>query len=533
MTDLVKIVQPEFDFQTKDVKGVFIGSSSSTRMGYTSQTGTSNNNSVFNVVLPSKDCVMQTNCEIEYYNQLDFTVTPAPGLSPLVIPNVDGVRQYPISQQISSASCQLDTVSTQTQGSGELLAALDKYYLEMFEKNRDLGLVPNYPDTGLTYGSTFGTVRNPLAKGEINASHRGDYIIDIVSNVAGAGTAQVKFKTTEPLFLLSPFGQKNISDKPGISGIATMVLTINYRSDMSRVWCHDVANENTPILTVTHSFYAAPKLILNFLTPPPSLGINLKKESLYLPHTFITPFKSNTVNLTSGATSQYTFQNLSLTSVPDCVFIFGQRTQSTKTYLTTDTFASIENVDITFNNKSAQLTQFSKEDLYLLCVQNGLKNMAFSDWGKNVGSILKIEMGKDIQLDDLGLVAPGSVGSWNMQITATFKNNYSTTEDFTFYAVAYQEGAIKIMEGFNVILSAGITKQQVMDATYVSNKEIIRGGDLMSSLGKLKQGFEGAFEIGKDYVGPLLLGAGKEENSGGKVIGGKLLTRQQLRDMQK
>lgn len=542
MSELIKIIPEQFNYQTKKVSGVFIAPSSTARVSTPSQTGTSTNNSVFNVTVPSKNSTIQDNVFIRYFVQVDFTTVAVPGQTPLNIGSTDGVRQYPMSQLISNLSCQMDSISVQVNTPGEVLCALDKYYLEGFEKSRDLGLCPNFPDGGLEYSDLVGTIRNPLAKGDLLWNHRGDFLINVISNAAGAGTAQVRFETSEPLFLLSPFGQKNITDEPGLTGISTLVLTVNFRSDLSRVWSHASSGQN--ITGITVSFYAAPELVTFFVQAPPSLELNISKNPLIVPYTSIIQFKSNTTQMTSGSTYQHTFQNLSLTSIPNSLFIFGQVSQTDKTFGLTDTFLSIENVNLTFGTIQSQFVQYTKQDLYNISVNNGLKFMSYSDFAQNVGSVIKIDLGKDVSLSNDGLLAPGSTGSFNIQLVVTFKNNYSNTRNFTFYCVTFQEGSITIRDQISVIEQSGITKENVFSASYQTKDVLVaKGGNLLSSLGKLIPLVTNAIEVGTEIgedIAPLIIGSGMKGGKsvggkviGGKVMGGKILSKEDLIRLQK
>ena len=102
---------------------------------------------------------------------------------------------------------------------------------------------------------------------------------------------------------------------------------------------------------------------------------------------------------------------------------------------------SLENLKISWNNSNALLADATKEQLFQMCSKNGL-NDQYVTWNgfptinssiinnstsrartaliPGIGSVACIEFGTDIGLNPGE--APGSIGTYNLQVTMGFKN---------------------------------------------------------------------------------------------------------------
>ena len=528
-SSLVKIIDDKFNLDTDLVKGVFVGATSQSRIVYNSQTDKSTSNSVYNIQTPGTKAVLDPNAYIHYSVESVFTVTPQVGIAPLALGSTISLRQYPVSGEISGMSLSYANSTVNLQQSGEILYPLDRYFGILSEKNKDLGGVPNYPDNSLEYSDLIAKVSNPLSSGnEIDRRHRGDFIITVISNVAGSSSATVRFETYEPLFLLGGgLGNTTTASGPGLTGLDKLTLLVSYRNDLYRFW----STSQTNITSIVSTFFNAPQLILNWSQPPPSLALDITKRSLIVPHTTINMFTSSSTSIASGSSFQYSFQNIQQSNVANCIFVFGQVVQQDKDWTSTDSFASIEKMDIVVGTKSSQFSQYSKFDLYNIAVENGLKNMSYSDFAQNCGSVMKILPGRNIAVSDSGLLTAGSKESVNIQITATFKNNYLSTKNFTFYAVTFTEGYLEIGSNSQLQVSTGFSERDVYEASY-GNKDVFtaKGEGLTEAIGKivrLGRNFYDSVNTGVELASEIIGG----KVIGGKTIGGKSLSREQLMEI--
>ena len=97
----------------------------------------------------------------------------------------------------------------------------------------------------------------------------------------------------------------------------------------------------------------------------------------------------------SGAVTGFTFNTMRLGCIPSHVFIFARPQPSNHTRFSADAFLAIDKISITCMNKTGILAGFTPQQLYNISVENGI-NMSWGQWSRRVGSILCLNIGKDI-----------------------------------------------------------------------------------------------------------------------------------------
>src|SRR5690606_32698689 len=131
----------------------------------------------------------------------------------------------------------------------------------------------------------------------------------------------------------------------------------------------------------------------------------------------------------AGVTNPLSSNNIQLNSIPRRMYIY-VRERNQDLYSTPnnpDTYFSIENISIQFQNKNGLLASASKQQLYEISVKNHC-NMSWTQWSGGpvvnsalpfgstanhygtIGSILCIEYASDIGLDSIE--APGKLGQY-------------------------------------------------------------------------------------------------------------------------
>lgn len=166
--------------------------------------------------------------------------------------------------------------------------------------------------------------------------------------------------------------------------------------------------------------------------------------------------------------------------------------------------AYITNVSIQFNNNASLMSELSAYDLYCCTVRNGF-NGTFAEYQglqlMGCGSFLKIVPGIDFPLT--GLLCPGSLGNYQIQIIVRYKQISTTQKPMQINIVAVSEGSMVIDKG-NVYLSLGfLTEDAVakapidLERNYIYDHSVL-GGSFWS---KLKDFAQGAWNIGKKAVG--------------------------------
>ena len=180
-----------------------------------------------------------------------------------------------------------------------------------------------------------------------------------------------------------------------------------------------------------HLCYLTPTSVMGAL--PPSLRYNTKLMINY-------PTQANNQVNRDGLTT-VSQGNIQLSSIPKYLIVFvskvvndnlseaaiadpdGLRYNCLSTVL--DGCASITNVSMTFNNVTGLLSTASQNDLYNLSCRNGYCG-TYDDFVKHKGSIIILDLAKDIGLDALSAVS--SAGAYNYNITVTC---YDPSDSFT------------------------------------------------------------------------------------------------------
>jgi len=204
----------------------------------------------------------------------------------------------------------------------------------------------------------------------------------------------------------------------------------------------NAGNQNGP-------WYATPKLLCTFLTPPPEITLPLVSSVPYVEFPRYNSSSSVTWNA-AGSTQVVSSNTVTLSSIPDLLVVwvrpaFRGQTQG-------DTYIPISNIGVTFDNYANLCSNYSQEDLYACSVAGGLdmdynqfRGFArstvttltpvasgqlatgffdtFTGYAPNVqltGSPIVLRMGQDIPLSS-GL-APGTLGNYSVQVNLTLDN---------------------------------------------------------------------------------------------------------------
>jgi hypothetical protein len=245
-----------------------------------------------------------------------------------------------------------------------------------------------------------------------------------------------------------------------------------------------------------------------------------------LPSRNIVPFYELPVYRTSGAVSiakrslltdfagqfatpptyEVRSNNIQLNQIPDKLIIFCKRLNMTTA--DSDSFLTIENVNINFNNNAGLLSSMTKEQLYKASVASGLKNMSWQEFSgltmgcsninyndnisesragysgvgayapiaaetyalhrttgcqllPTAGSMLVLNMGEIIQLTE-DYLAPGSIGSYNLQISLKLQNHQTQAWEsgkWETFVIPMNSGIFVNERGTSSVYTALLTRQ--------------------------------------------------------------------------
>jgi len=215
-------------------------------------------------------------------------------------------------------------------------------------------------------------------------------------------------------------------------------LTLNFRianlNRAVRVQSTNVAAYPANIASIKCTFLnggvvSRSELELTYITPDPVLSAKmpnvLAMDYSYI-QTFITS-TAGTLGYNSNSSISVPFQSIRLPSIPKRMMVYAKPAKalfSREAYYNNtipDIFLPITNLQVTFNNRINLFANDTAQTLYQKSVANGLKD-TFVDWQYNTGSVMIIDVAKDI-----GLEADECAGQANkystLQIQATFTNS--------------------------------------------------------------------------------------------------------------
>jgi len=140
----------------------------------------------------------------------------------------------------------------------------------------------------------------------------------------------------------------------------------------------------------------------------------------------------------TGTGVQVTSNTFQLNQIPDYLWVYIKKANASRTITDSDSYLPITRLSITFNNTPNICSQMTRQQLYLCSKKNGINgswpqfcgysftNAADVTDSANViatsGLPVKLQMGSDINLISDAL-APGSIGSFNLLVEATYWDN--------------------------------------------------------------------------------------------------------------
>jgi hypothetical protein len=232
-------------------------------------------------------------------------------------------------------------------------------------------------------------------------------------------------------------------------------------------------------------------------------------ETISYPYAQITNFVySDGATITPSTPKfQMTSASVQLQSIPHLMYVNVRKLSSTLTVNDPDFSIPITGINLTWTNQSGILSTLTQENLYAICLKNGLKQSwamfsgkPFKSFGKFLdtnalfektfygpSAAVCLEFGSDIQLLDGDY--PGKAGVWNLQVQVTCANNrpenYIAQLELIFVYHGYM-----VVSGTNVTLNVGFTGNPAEEHAKVTYP--------------LAAGSEGYFQGGKFDLGELL-----------------------------
>lgn len=477
-------------------------------------TTTSISQSAMNFSCPPPSGGIIVDRKVKLRSPIRIAFTGDAGVGNLLLnPNRDAPRAFPLSSSMENLKVSINTQAVSMPMS-DVIQALLHYNTSDDLANTDYSECPALLDQSQAYSNLFGTVRNPLGSygdsvGQ-NITARGAFPYTIVSNTQTA--AVVDFVSVEPLFI-SPlyFGCGNGS---GFYNVTNMTFDINFVSNAAyRMWSHDATSNFTSTITTANAQFNnfspafsypvnVPAILMTYITPLQTQILPMNMPITY-PYFEINRYPTDTANsIAANAMQPFTSNNIQLNSIPRRIYIYirERNNELLNSANNPDTYFSIENVNIQFQNKSGLLASATKSQLYEMSVKNHC-NMSWLQWSGGstntagtfnkfgtVGSILCLEFATDIGLDDLD--APGKSGQYLLQVQCNATNISARSIFPTMYVVVVAEGTFTIPGLGRSLLNIGvITSENILNAQsspYINYADIecVNGGNFMSGLKK-------------------------------------------------
>jgi hypothetical protein len=447
----------------------------------------SNSSMNFQVIPPNNQVFVDRVMYIEMQMQTTFTTASGTGT---VFPGnttegVCSLRWMPLNSGSSNIEVQINNSTVNINGY-DYLEPLCRYNQDKDFENLMLSVGPSMHDHG-TYDQSYNSNLSPLASFFSNSVQqpRGAIQGTIVSQ--GTGTAVVNWHWYEPI-MISPLVFSKLRT-PGFYGVNNLTFTFTL-NNINNWLSYDNVN-GTPLNAssgISNSLLIAnPILYINYLTPLVPLPV---QDNYLYPYYKVIEFKTEVGSIAAGASASVTTNNIQLTAIPSKVFIVVKQYNSSKSWSSADIYGYISNIKCDYLNKTNILANASPLELYERCVSNGY-NYSWIDWSQYSGSVICLDFGRDMPLDD-GYVV-GLQTAMNFQSTITFTNLFPDTTSFTVFVIALYDGVFSIDNGIamtetnlvtpeDIASSSPIDAQQSQVASEISS--YAQGGDFAGTARK-------------------------------------------------
>ena len=270
----------------------------------------------------------------------------------------DAFRAHPIMSVMTNLECQINTTSVSIQ-MADVIHPLSRFGKNDKLQGKEYSTFTSMLDQYQTYAQGENSFDNPLGGPGKNIQQyqvpRGAFPMKITL-LNGTGEqnnteARVEAELFEYLYL-SPFSFGQLSE-PGMIGVQTLDFTMNFSSNLNRMWSHIESGGKTLVFQNDTSDFDNPTLLFRYITPP--IGVPIP-PLCQIPFFKVQRYKtSQAVNLTQGASSSVTTNNIQLTEVPRRMYIYVREIVDPADFKKSDVYFNIDNLNINYANLTGQL----------------------------------------------------------------------------------------------------------------------------------------------------------------------------------
>lgn len=546
---VVKLQNPQLDIVPREFQ-VELGPAQNTYQRFNALSG-GGNQVTFNFTTPNTSTGFSRRVWVRYTVKIDCSSGAGGGIPYSEFSNADsGFRAYPLTSTMDSVALKLNNY-TFTINLDDVVHALSVYGNDNTEREHLQGYSPSAPDQFWTYDTAapyneFTTAaRGPFSnygdKEDQTSRDFQTWIKDVqfVSFVPVAGVAppgnelvsSVIVELWEPL-LIAPLNSGR-RDVTALFGIQTVDLVIVH-SNLNRMLAGKFNFPANMQVKIVDPSLPLPSIYVQFLSPQQTQEIpSVLVYPTWQINRFITAqnnqhprnFKPYVRTSPEPVPVKYTINAITFNSIPDRLFIFAQQPKSIKmsglpaqVLQEPDCWGRIESIQINFDNQTGILSSADEKDLHWISCSNG-SQQTWSEWHWFRGSVLCLQMGKDIPLPLLA--APGSRGVWQFSCELTVRNlrpGYNTTlsaadpTEFNIYTIPLHNGVLTINDSICTTDVGFLTMTDLANAEMaapgtVAEYQAMVGGSFKSFLGSLWSGIKRAAPVVRDVVGAVSKGA--------------------------
>lgn len=477
---------------------------------------------------PSLSSIVSRSVKIKCYFDLVFNTPANDHLW-------NALRQWPIHSLIDNLAVQFNGVTINDR-IGYKIHALSAYGLTDKMSDQEFSTSALMPDQFMQYGDwqTYGSARNPLGNYGENSdqANRGGF-----QPVLDDGKGHVQFIVSESI-MLPPFLSGNEANlQEGFTQIQQMNVTINWRPNLNYIWSSSNDALAPTVTSCAVTMYQAPQLLYTYYTPK---GVMPPIPFQILPYSQMNDFPRQQTSLASGAADQYVSDSFKLSQIPHRMYIFAQTSRNqllnggVPSFNYPNNFLTITNLSVLWNNENNLFNTCNVEQLYDLCVDNGLTH-TFQQFTNFRGSVLCIDFAKNVGLEDNETA--GVRGSYTCQVTANFLNKTGATMVPEFWVIFQYGGFIKIHNNTAELSLGNLTQEMV--AFSHANSDIMphdptdvyklgRGSfwsDFKSVINKITRGISTAAPVlaqALPQYAPLIQGVAQVAKVGQNLTGGSM-----------
>jgi hypothetical protein len=482
--------------------------------------GTTPVQAIWSINPPSTQTIVDRNVKVRCYFEIKTDQDMQIGTN-------DALRQFPIASITDVLSVQINGENVSDNVSDKIHAMLC-YGNDAKDRNGQCSTTATMPDSYKQYAdwATYGSAKNPLSNYGENGSEdpRGGFPITVVDSKT------IRVVVTENIILspfLSPFSQQ----EEGFVNVNQMNISFRWKSNLSQMLSH--SSLGNAITTVAVTMTQAPEMLTTFITPDLTQPI---PQLQVLPYYNSQDYVKNIGSVADGAEVLCISDSIKLSQIPRKIYLFVRNERSSSNQNTSDSFLKVKRLSILWNNQSGLFSSASEQDLFEISKRNGL-NLTYPQFSKYRGSVLCLELGKDIGL--LDNEAPGCQGQYTMQIQMTCENDSGAVFNGEFYQIFMNEGTFSISENFARASLGNLTNEVVLAAKMAGDEidyhhlQRLTGSGFFSSLkhfvNKVARGVQTVLPIAGKIISsvapefaPIVAGVGTAAGLARSATGGRL-----------